>query len=153
LTPVAKKFNVRVYGILIHEDSLLVSDEYIKGNKITKLPGGGLEFGEGTRDCLVREFKEELDLDVEVAEHFYTTDFYVSSSFDTNSQVISIYYTVTPKSEMSFKTSVSAHNYENKEGAQSLRWIKLSKLKDSDFTLIIDRKVGELLLKKLVRDL
>ena len=145
---VAKKFNVRVYGILIHGEALLVSDEYIKGNKITKLPGGGLEFGEGTRDCLVREFKEELDLDVEVTDHFYTTDFYVTSAFDTNSQVISIYYLVTPKSEMSFKTSVSEHNYENKEGAQSLRWIKLSKLKDSDFTLIIDRKVGEMVAKK-----
>lgn len=144
----SKKFNVRVYGILIHKNALLVSDEYIKGNKITKLPGGGLEFGEGTRECLTREFKEELDLDVEVTDHFYTTDFYVSSSFDTNSQVISIYYLVVPKSEMSFKTSTSAHNYENKEGAQSLRWISLSDLKDSDFTLIIDRRVGEMLLKR-----
>lgn len=138
-----------MYGILIQKNALLVSDEYIKGNKITKLPGGGLEFGEGTRECLTREFKEELDLDVEVTDHFYTTDFYVSSSFDTTSQVISIYYMVTPKSPMSFKISTSAHNYENKEGAQSLRWIKLSDLKETDFTLIIDRKVGEMLLAKL----
>ncbi len=87
-----KKFNVRVYGILIHDKSVLLSDEYIKKNKITKFPGGGLEFGEGTKDCLVREFKEELNLDIEITEHFYTTDFYVASSFDTNSQVISIYY-------------------------------------------------------------
>ena len=144
----AKKFNVRVYGILIQKEALLVSDEYIKGNKITKLPGGGLEFGEGTRECLAREFKEELDLEVEVGEHFYTTDFYVSSSFDTNSQVISIYYVVTPKSAMNFKISTTAHNYENKEGAQSLRWIKMADLKDSDFTLIIDRRVGEMLLKR-----
>jgi ADP-ribose pyrophosphatase YjhB (NUDIX family) len=148
-TLVAKKnFNVRVYGILIYKDALLVSDEYIKGNKITKLPGGGLEFGEGTRECLAREFKEELELDVEVTDHFYTTDFYVSSAFDTNSQVISIYYVVTPKSAMSFKTSINAHNYENKEGAQSLRWIKLKDLKEADFTLIIDRKVGEMLMKQ-----
>ncbi len=143
----SNKFNVRVYGILIFDGAVLVSDEYIKRNKITKFPGGGLEFGEGLRDCLVREFKEELDLDVEVKDHFYTTDFFVTSSFDTNSQVISVYYLVNPISKMDFLVSTSPHNYEKKEGAQSMRWIKLSDLKETDFTLIIDRKVGEMLLK------
>jgi len=145
---VIKKFNVRVYGILVQNKAVLVSDEYIKGNKITKLPGGGLEFGEGTRDCLVREFKEELDLEIEVAEHFYTTDFYVASSFDTNSQVISIYYLVKAVSEINFNISVTSHNYVIKEGAQSMRWISLDDLKETDFTLIIDRRIGEMLLKK-----
>ena len=56
---------VRVYGILIDSvHGLLVSDEFIRGEYFTKLPGGGLEFGEGTRDCLVREFKEETGLDI-----------------------------------------------------------------------------------------
>ncbi|MBL7931465.1 MAG: NUDIX domain-containing protein [Bacteroidia bacterium] len=144
----AGKFNVRVYGILIQDSSLLVSDEYIKRNKVTKLPGGGLEFGEGIKDCLVREFKEELDLDVEVVSHFYTTDFFVTSAFDTKSQVISIYYLVKPLAEILCKISDNAHDYEKTEGAQSLRWIKLDELKESDFTLIIDRKVGEMLTKQ-----
>ncbi len=143
-----KRFNVRVYGILIHNNALLVSDEFIKRNKITKLPGGGLEFGEGTIDCLVREFREELGLEVEIAEHFYTTDFYVASSFDTNSQVISIYYLVKPLGKMNFAVSDKAHNYEKKEGAQSFRWIQVSELKENDFTLIIDRKVGDLITKR-----
>lgn len=148
----AKHFNVRVYGILIDKSRVLVSDEYIKRNKITKFPGGGLEFGEGTRDCLIREFKEELDLDIDVTEHFYTTDFYVASAFDPNSQVISIYYLVSAIGETRFVTSENPHNYEKKEGAQSFRWIPLDHLKESDFTLIIDRKVGELLMKGLPKD-
>ena len=46
-------FNIRVYGILINEQKqVLVSDEFIRGNYYTKFPGGGLELGEGTRDCL-----------------------------------------------------------------------------------------------------
>ena len=140
------RFNIRVYGLLINNGQLLVSDEYIKKNKITKFPGGGLEFGEGTKDCLIREFKEELNLSIKVIEHFYTTDFYVNSSFDTNSQIISIYYIVYPLEKMDFKVSLSSHNYEVKEGAQSVRWIKLSELKENDFSLIIDRKVGEMLI-------
>src|SRR5205814_1486561 len=87
-------FNVRVYGILIHNESILVADEYIAGRYITKLPGGGLEFGEGTIDCLIREFKEEMDIEIEVYKHFYTTDFFQPSAFKKNQQVISIYYQV-----------------------------------------------------------
>lgn len=142
------RFNLRVYGILIHQGALLVSDEYIKKNRITKLPGGGLEFGEGTKDCLIREFKEELNLDIEIKDHFYTTDFFVTSAFNTNSQVISIYYLVKPVGNLDFKVSEIPHSYEKKEGAQSFRWIKLKELKETDFTLIIDRKVAEMLIKQ-----
>ena len=88
-------FNIRVYGILINEDrQVLVSDEFIRGNYYTKFPGGGLEFGEGTRDCLAREFMEEMNLKIEVGDHIYTTDFYQVSAFNPSHQIISIYYFV-----------------------------------------------------------
>ncbi len=86
---------VRVYGILLDSDKrMLVSDEFIRGGYFTKFPGGGLEVGEGTRDCLKSEFKEETDLDVEIGEHIYTTDFYQQSAFNTAQQILSIYYFV-----------------------------------------------------------
>ncbi len=141
-----KHFNVRVYGILINDSKLLVSDEFIKGMNVTKLPGGGLEFGEGTIDCVIREFKEELDLDIEVISHFYTTDFFVHSAFNTNSQVISIYYKVKAKSELSFKTSNKIFDFDKRaEGAQSLRWIDFKDLSENDFTLVIDKRVADML--------
>ena len=89
-----KRFNIRVYGILINDGNILVNEELINGKKIIKFPGGGLVWGEGTKDCLKREWKEELNLDIEVGDHFYTTDFFQPSAFD-NSQVISIYYRIT----------------------------------------------------------
>jgi 8-oxo-dGTP diphosphatase len=86
-------FNVRVYGILINEKKqVLVSDEFIRGNYYTKFPGGGLESGEGPRDCLKREFMEEMNLKVEIGDHIYTTDFYQRSAFNPEHQIISIYY-------------------------------------------------------------
>ena len=88
-------FNIRIYGLLLdNQQRLLVSDEFIKGNFFTKLPGGGLEIGEGTRDCLKREFKEETGLDVEIGKHIYTTDFFQISAFNNKDQIISIYYWV-----------------------------------------------------------
>jgi 8-oxo-dGTP diphosphatase len=86
-------FNLRVYGILINEKKqVLVSDELIRGNYYTKFPGGGLEFGEGTKDCLRREFLEEMNLNVEVGDHIYTTDYFQVSAFNPGHQIISIYY-------------------------------------------------------------
>lgn len=146
-----KTFNVRVYGILIHDNKVLVSDEHIKGMNITKLPGGGLEFGEGTVDCVIREFKEELDLDIEVDTHFYTTDFFVNSAFSVNNQVISIYYKVKPRrefipSQAGFKISNKPFDFDQKkEGAQSMRWIELNEISENDFTFIIDKRIGEML--------
>ena len=141
------KFNVRVYGILINDrNQLLVSDEYDFGFPHTKFPGGGLEIGEGTRDCLVREFLEECNLKIEVLEHFYTTDFYQKSAFN-DSQIISIYYKVKNLEDFNFKISEKVFDFEdNSNGQQSLRWIPLEKLKKDDLTLPIDRVVAEMII-------
>jgi ADP-ribose pyrophosphatase YjhB (NUDIX family) len=88
-------FNIRVYGVLINDKKqVLVSDEYIRGGYYTKFPGGGLELGEGTRDCLKREFKEEMDLEVEVGEHLYTPIFTRCLLSIPRTRFISIYYLV-----------------------------------------------------------
>ncbi len=56
-----------------------------------KFPGGGLEYGEGVLECLHREFDEELNVKVDVVEHFYTQEnFLVSASEKTNSFLPSI---------------------------------------------------------------
>ena len=65
--PLPSRFNVRVYGLLINDRSeVLISREIIQGMRVTKFPGGGLEFGEGIEDGLKREFIEELSLEVSV---------------------------------------------------------------------------------------
>ena len=65
------KFNVRVYGVYIKEGALLVSDEFRMGMNMTKLPGGGLEFGEGIEEGLAREWKEELNSRITIQEIIY----------------------------------------------------------------------------------
>lgn len=143
-----KNFNIRVYGVLIQDNKVLVSDEYIKGNHITKFPGGGLEFGEGTIDCVKREFMEELNFPIEVESHFYTTDFFVASAFAPNNQVVSVYYKVKPRTPIKESYSSTAHDYQIKEGAQSFRWISLNQLSSDDLTLIIDKRVVEMILDR-----
>lgn len=149
------KFSIRVYGILINEQrQVLVSDEYIRGNYYTKFPGGGLEFGEGTRDCLKREFMEEMNLRVEVGEHIYTTDYFQLSAFNNNFQIVSIYYYATaleaikaPLRQKPFDFDERELSiYEEKKEIETFRFIDWNDFSDESVTLPIDKIVA----KKLV---
>lgn len=145
-----KFFNVRVYGLLVNDGKLLVSDEYCAGTYMTKLPGGGLEFGEGPAECIVREFMEETGLTVRVKNHFYTTDFFVLSQFNTKGQLISIYYEVETDDDVSVLKTVS-QQYENLpavEDAQNLRWQSLTDLHELAMTLPIDKVVVKMLAER-----
>jgi len=148
-------FNVRVYGILIDaQNRLLVSDEFIRGNYITKLPGGGLEIGEGTRDGLAREFMEEANLEVIVGEHFYTTDFFQISAFNNKDQIISIYYLVHSDKTDTINAKTKAFDFLPDQvaditgTAEHLRWIPLSALNEECMTLPIDKVAVKMLLDK-----
>jgi 8-oxo-dGTP pyrophosphatase MutT (NUDIX family) len=145
------RFNIRVYGILVDSNNrVLVSDEYIRGSYFTKFPGGGLEFGEGTRDCLKREFKEETQLDIEVGAHIYTTDFFQVSAFNNNDQIISIYYYVHgDATALATKTSMfdfTPHQTSDPEGeAEVFRWIELNDLSEQMMDLPIDKMVVKMI--------
>jgi ADP-ribose pyrophosphatase YjhB (NUDIX family) len=134
-------FTIRVYGLLIHQGNILLSRENIYGGIYLKFPGGGLEFGEGTIDCLKREFQEECNLDIAVDQHFYTTEDFVPSAFSNKMQVMSIYYRVScddlsPLLQRSEKQALKKH------GDQDLFWKPLSELRPMELNLPIDREVA-----------
>jgi ADP-ribose pyrophosphatase YjhB (NUDIX family) len=147
-------FNIRVYGILINDKKqILVSDEFIRGNYYTKFPGGGLEIGEGTRDCLKREFKEEMNLDVEIGEHIYTTDFYQKSAFNPEHQIISIYYyakaleaIIAPLRLKEFDfDEAQLKVYEKENEIETFRFIDWDVFSSDSVTLPIDKFVVNIL--------
>lgn len=137
-----KPFNVRVYALLEHNGKVLVMHEPFQGKLIYKFPGGGLEFGEGTKDCLIREFKEELNLDVEITSHFYTQDFFVLNAFDPTEQVLLVYYkaTITDKALANLKILDA--------DIEELLWIEPKQLKATKFTLEADKVVVDLYKKE-----
>lgn len=149
------RFNIRVYGILMDDKKrILVSDEYIRGMYITKFPGGGLELGEGTRDCLKREFMEETGLDVTIGEHIYTTDFFQMSAFRKNEQIISIYYFVHPKEPFSLATKTTLFDFTPEQvsdpngEAEVFRWIELNDVNEETVSLPIDKLVLKMVKEK-----
>jgi ADP-ribose pyrophosphatase YjhB (NUDIX family) len=144
-------FNIRVYGILINEQKqVFLSDEFIRGNYYTKFPGGGLEVGEGTRDCLKREFKEEMNLNVEVGAHIYTTDFYQKSAFNPAHQIISIYYYVKALEPITAPLRTKEFDfdeaqlqvYEKENEIETFRFIDWDLFSADSVTLPIDKIVA-----------
>ncbi len=150
-------FNIRVYGILInHNNEILVADEYIRGDFYTKFPGGGLEFGEGTRDCLAREFMEEMNLKVSVEEHIYTTDFFQMSAFNPSHQIVSIYYRVKPLEEIRAPIRQKPFDFDAEQIAvynqtgeiETFRFIPLGSFSEENVTLPIDKIVAGMAVKQ-----
>jgi ADP-ribose pyrophosphatase YjhB (NUDIX family) len=146
------RFNLRVYGILIDEkNGVLVSDERIRGHDYTKFPGGGLEFGEGTRDCLKREFFEEMNLRVEVGDHIYTTDYFQLSAFHPDHQIISIYYYVKALEPIRVPLRMRPFDfdeeqlkrYEATKETETFRFIRWNNFSSESVTLPIDKIVAE----------
>lgn len=141
------RFTIRVYGLLIDRGRVLVADELIRGQRITKFPGGGLEFGEGLKDCLVREIREEIGVEAFGLEHFYTTDFFQQSAFHADPmQVLAVYYTfrVADASALSV-TTTPFDPAVMKAGAEAFRWLDLATSAEEDVTLPIDRVVWRML--------
>ena len=141
---IAGNFVIRVYGIILNNNNeVLLSDEYQLGMRMTKFPGGRLEFGEGTIEGLKREFREECNgQEIKNMTHFYTTDFYQKALFYENKQLLSIYYTAELENPIKFHISKKSFDFqENKNGNQSFRWIKINSLNEDDITFPIDKFV------------
>ena len=147
-------FNIRVYGILINEKKqVLVADEHIRGGFYTKFPGGGLEFGEGTRDCLKRELKEELGIEAEIGDHIYTTDYFQLSAFRPDDQIISIYYFAKPLEDLKVPLRNKPFDfdeklmeiYNNTGETETFRLIDWEKFSAEIVTLPIDKIVAKMI--------
>ncbi len=140
-------FTIRVYGLLLEQGHVLVSDELIKGRPITKFPGGGLEYGEGLKDCLVREVREEIGIEAMDVQHFYTTDFFQQSAFHTTPmQVVSVYFTFRVADPGSIP--VVRIPFEGISGAgdqEVFRWLDLARSVEEALSLPIDRHVWRML--------
>lgn len=144
---------LRVYGILVNEkNEVLVSDEYIRETCIPNSQVVDLNSGEGTRDCLAREFMEEMNLKVEVGDHLYTTDFFQISAFNTSQQIVSIYYKVRALESINVPLRDRPFDFDEQQLAvyhqkgetETFRMIPMEEFGSASVSLPIDKVVAEM---------
>lgn len=125
------KLNVRIYAACVKDQKVFSLFEKYAGELLLKLPGGGLEYGEGTIECLRREFDEELNLKIKNIQHFYTQEDFVASRFRANEQLLTIYYTADIEAEEAILLKDS--------NILKAEWVALDQ--DCPFTLPVDKIV------------
>ena len=128
-------FNIRVYALILHKKNILLSRELIQNQLIYKFPGGGVELGEGIVDALQREAKEEMGQYLNHITHYYTTDFFQRSSFDSSEQLISVYFKASLSKDLHNKLEIPVKDQPVFE------WKRLIDLKEEDLHFPIDQKV------------
>lgn len=134
------KINIRVYACILKDEQLMILHEEYAGEKLLKLPGGGLEFGEGLIDCLHREFAEELNVKIKILEHLYTQEEFVQSKFHDQEQLLTIYYTAEIVDEENLKILDPTIDF--------IDWIDIRAV-ENPFPLPVDRIAFEKLKEKL----
>ncbi|WP_027377296.1 NUDIX domain-containing protein [Kaistella palustris] len=135
------KINVRVYAAAVKDKKVLVLFEEYAGEHLMKLPGGGLEFGEGVLDCLRREFDEELNVKINILSHLYTQEDFIVSRFRDNEQLLTLYYLVEIVDEADFLILDPC--------IEKAEWISLES-EENPFSLPVDKIVYEILQKKFL---
>ena len=129
----------RVYGFLINNSKqVLVSAERFNGIPLIKFPGGGVEWGEGLQEALIREFKEELKISIGVKENIYFNDFPVESVIDKRYQVQAFFYHVEPLEPMRFSTVLSLKPPE--KNTENFIWVDFKNLSEELFTYEIEKE-------------
>jgi len=141
-----KRFNIRVYGIVVFKGKILLSHENYRNREFTKFPGGGLEWGESTHECLIREFKEELNIEVTPGFLFHATESVQLSSFYPQDQVIAIYFLVN--SNEFDKIIVGQRKSANPDKGERFEWVPLNKFDVAQLTFPTDREAAVKLLGK-----
>lgn len=143
-------FNPRSYALLVHNSSLLVSTEFYEntGKTFVKLPGGGIELGEGPGEALERELVEELAIKTKVTDIYAVNPKAGISVFD-GSFVISFYWKIT--SWVGTIETGEKISHDIQSGWQILNWVPLSELDSKSLTFEADQVVVEKLLMELGR--
>jgi len=134
-----KSFNLRVYALIIEQGSILVSKELICEKYLYKFPGGGLEYGEGLLEGLQRESLEEMNQNLKNIEHFYTTDFFQQSQFDSKDQLIAVYFKAKLTSKINNKLEVPLKD------TPVFEWKKIIDFSGEDLHFPVDKYVFNLL--------
>lgn len=127
-----KFFKHSVKAIIIKDGKLLVvSVDYGRG-RYCKLPGGGHEWGETMEEALIRECKEELNLEVKPLRLVLARD-YIAKNHEQLFDLDCFHL-----AELMFECAVAdfaalANGTEPDSSEQKIKWLALDELENSDF--------------------
>lgn len=117
-------FNYRVAGVWIQDGRVLL--HRASNDKIWSLPGGRVEMNESSPLSLQREFKEELDLPVEIGRLVWVVENFFEYR-EKKVHEIGLYYLVSTED----KPAISKGPFHGMEGERLVyEWVPISELEN-----------------------
>jgi hypothetical protein len=97
-----------------------------------------------------------MDLEVEVGDHLYTTDFFQMSAFNPDQQIISIYYWVKALEPIKAPLRQKPFDFDEREmkmyaerrETETFRFIDAANFNEDSVTLPIDKVVAGLITRR-----
>ncbi|BCZ46247.1 DNA mismatch repair protein MutT [Clostridium gelidum] len=92
------RFNYRVTGILIHDNKLLIMKD--ENSPYYYIPGGRVKMNETSEDAIIREIKEEVEIDVNVERLLWIVEnFFNEEQSGEKFDELGLYYLLHLKDE------------------------------------------------------
>ena len=121
-----------VLGIVKKENKILVSKGYdkVKDEVFYRSIGGGIEFLENSKDALKREFKEELDIDVNVGEFLGISENIFTYNGKNAHELVLLYNVSIKESDYKEQYHIIDDNCET-----DAMWIDIDKFKNKELKI------------------
>lgn len=118
-------FRPSVYGIILHEGSVLVCNT--KSTRKYSLPGGGIDLGEKIEEALRREVREECGIAIEIEQFIdFQERFFYYNPADNAWQIHAFFFLCRP---LSFDLVC----HDDSDEAEAPRWVKIDQIRAEDF--------------------
>jgi mutator protein MutT len=127
-----QKFRVALYGVLIENNRVLVTNTRVPSGIITNFPGGGLELGEAPVEAVSREFQEETGITVAIQELLFCSQQFQQNPEYPTEQLIHIFYRVE-------RMGGELITHGNNDDVASVEWVSLNDLEHKR-VLAVDRE-------------
>jgi 8-oxo-dGTP pyrophosphatase MutT (NUDIX family) len=116
------RLNIRAAAVIIHDGYLLCDRE--EGIDWAFLPGGRVKRGETSRQALIREMREELNIDINVrSPHFITESFFFHE--DLRFHEMGFYFLVKKPENLAFTPNDVCHVHEEDGKKFVHSWVPL----------------------------
>lgn len=127
-----KEIRPVVLGMVKRGNKILVSEGYDKIKKETfyRSIGGGIEFLENSKEALKREFKEELNIDINVKDFLGTSENIFVYNGKNAHEIIFFYNVSINESDFKEQYHIIDDNCET-----DAVWIDIDKFKNKEFKI------------------
>lgn len=92
-------FRIALYGVLLQNGKVLMTETSVPSGSIINFPGGGLELGESPIDAVQREFTEETGLNITVERLLFCSQKFQQNPEYPREQLMHIYFLVAQSSQ------------------------------------------------------